>query len=401
MRVTIRAPAAALALGFLATCATAASIPPPAPKAAAAKADAAAKAEAAAVRPLHLASGSAWDGTQFLQADKKGRLFLLRGKTLEVFRLNGEGGLEPVSQVAEGSSAMVGRPLDVWQAAMSPQGDWVVQDGFETRILRDGEEKLLTGPQWAVSAVGFLGDAPVIAGSPVEVDHARAFARALPESVDLIAAWDDKWEPLVSATAKAKQALDPLALSEQRMVRLAGTADGHLWVGFEFERRFREYSPAGKLLTEIVVGGGEAKPAADAEARKKRMAGEAEQFSAGLSARDAAGGGKKVPVEIFEVTAEPVTRALAPGRDGHVYFLVRGAAGDKGGMALERYDSASGKLERLPLDISDPGLTTMAAGKDGLYIAAVMAKAGIWSLTWEELEAASWSPVEEAKISGG
>ena len=37
-----------------------------------------------------------------------------------------------------------------------------------------------------------------------------------------------------------------------------------------------------------------------------------------VALQDAAGGGKKVPMEIFEVTAEAVTRALAAGRDGRM-----------------------------------------------------------------------------------
>src|SRR6185295_14073859 len=115
--------------------------PPPAPKT-----EAAPEAEAAAVRPLHFAPGSGWEGQQFLQADKKGRLFLLSGRTLEVFRVTQEGGLEPVMHLAEGAAATPGRLPSVWQAAMSPRGDWIVQDGFQPRVFRDGDEESLAEP---------------------------------------------------------------------------------------------------------------------------------------------------------------------------------------------------------------------------------------------------------------
>jgi hypothetical protein len=109
---------------------------------------------------------------------------------------------------------------------------------------------------------------------------------------------------------------------------------------------------------------------------------------------------EKHQVKIFEVTAEPLTEALAEGRDGRVYFLVLGQGDGGSEVALERFEPASGSLDRAPVAMPDPGRGTMAAGRDGLYIAAYAAKKGIWRLPWEQLEQAAWTPLD-AHVSSG
>jgi hypothetical protein len=341
------------------------------------------------LKPAHLAPGSAWEGPQFLQADKKGRLFLLRGHGLVVFPLSAEGKLgDPVPLAKEASQAAGGESTVAW-AAMSRDGDWLVQDGFQPRVFRGTKEQPVPRLQWFVGSVAFLGDDPVVAGSARDVDVANAGFRSLPAKVNLISRLSgDEWEPVVSSRTGSGLAKGAAELMDSRMVRLAVSSDGHLWVAPDFAHRFREYSGAGKLLTEIVVGGGEVRRSEDAEVRQKAADAEAAQLSH-----------DKTKVRIFEETAEPVNKAIAEGRDGHLYFLVVGQ-GDGGSLSLERYEPASQILERLSVSMPNPGRGTMAAGRDGLYIAAYSAKQGIWRFTWEQLQDAQWTPVDAA-ISGG
>jgi hypothetical protein len=342
----------------------------------------------APVEAVHAVPGSGWKGAQFLQADKKGRLFLLRAETLEVFPLASDGKLGDPVPLSKDALAMPAGGSMVITAAMSPHGDWLIQDGFQPRVFRGGKEEPIRKPGWIVLGAAFLRDEPVIAGSPTTVDRAMEPGFELPDEIGLVARWNAKeWEPVVLAS-QGWDRPDPATLGEQRTVRLAGTSAGRLWLAYDFRHRFREYSPSGKLLTEIVVDGGEAKPAADAEARAKKLAAEA----SGLSS-------KQARVGIFEVLAQPVTRALAEGRDGRMYFLVR-AGGEGESMALERFDPTLGQLQRLLVAIPDPGRATMAAGKDGLSVAAFEAKKGIWQISWERLEEADWTTVE-AKVTGG
>ena len=333
--------------------------------------------------------GASWGGSQFLQADRKGRLFLLRGETLEIFPLGSSGKLGEGKALPSANPRSPGGECTVVGAAMSRGGDWLIQDGAELLVFRGAKEEPVEKLPWFVSAAGFVDDDPVVAGSPRAVDKAAAGLAPLSGPQGFLAHWSaGHWGTLVPAIDKGKES-DPRALMERRMVRLASASNGHLWMAFDYEHRFREYSPGGRLLTEIVVGRGEARRAEDAESRQKLADDEARRMSK-----------EGHRVKIFEVTAEPATEALAEGRDGRMYFLVLGGGDGESGVALERFDAVNGSLERLPLAMPDPGRGTMAAGRDGLYVAAYSAKRGIWRLTWDDLDQATWTEVE-ARISSG
>jgi hypothetical protein len=47
------------------------------------------------------------------------------------------------------------------------------------------------------------------------------------------------------------------------------------------------------------------------------------------------------------------------------------------------------------------GTFTMAAGREGLYIAAFKGDGGRWRLSWSSLEQAGWKSVEGAEIDSG
>jgi hypothetical protein len=353
------------------------------------------------LKPHHLAPGKGWSGSQFLQADKKGRLFLLRAATLDVFPLSedgtlgeakhlGDGGEQPPGECSvTGSVPQVSGQCFVANAAMSGSGDWVVQDGSAARIFRGTKEEPADKPRMFISGLAFQDDDPVIAGYPYAVDYALARHEEPPSSLALLSRWSSgKWEALTSSRVPPKEAA--LGLWERQMFLLAPTSDGHVWAGAYYQHRFREYSRAGKLLTEIRVGDGTVRRAPNAAARQKASDEIARELSQG-----------KLRVSIVEMTGELVTLGLAEGRDGHMYFLVRDASDGAAGLYLERYDATSAQVERLPLSISQAGRSTLAAGKGGLFIAPARADEGIWTLSWDELREAKWQPIDEAQIGSG
>jgi hypothetical protein len=354
----------------------------------------------APLEPRHLKAGKGWSGSQFLQADKKGRLFLLRAATLDVHPLSSDGALGEAKHLSNGDSPASGEcslsgPVPevtgqclVLTAAMSRGGDWAVQDGLYARIFRGRKEEPAEKPGIVISGLAFQDDDPVIAGYPNAADYALARHEKLPDTLAALSRWSaGKWETLSSSAVAPKDGMR--GLWEQHMLLLAGTADGHLWAGSLYQHRFREYSRAGKLLTQILVGDGAIRRAPNAEARQKASDEIAREISKG-----------KLQVSITEMTGEPVTLALTEGTDGRMYFLVRDAGDGAGGVYLERYEAASGTFERLPIELAGAARGTMAASKDGLFIAPMPAEQGVWAFSWDQLRDAKWAPVE-AKIGSG
>src|SRR6185295_4966441 len=114
------------------------------------------------------------------------------------------------------------------------------------------------------------GDDPVATGDGITlallVPGANGADTAKPAVDGLVVRWDgDRWANLV-APPTVKAGSGPVDSAEQRLAKIVGTSENHLWFGFDYEHRFREYSPAGKLLTEVVEGQGGVRRAADAEA---------------------------------------------------------------------------------------------------------------------------------------
>lgn len=351
------------------------------------------------LKSRHLKAGEGWSGSQFLQADKKGRLFLLRAATLDVYPLSSDGALGEAQHLSNGDSpasgdcsisgsvpTVTGQCL-VLNAAMSRSGDWVVQDGIRARIFRGHKEEPTEKPGIVISGLAFQDDDPVIAGYPNAVDYALARHEELPD-LPVLTRWSGgKWETLRSVAAPKE---GTLGIWEQQMLLLAGTADAHLWTGSLYQHRFREYSRTGKLLAQITVGDGSVRRAPNAEARQRA----ADEIARALSK-------EKLHVSITEMTGEPVTLAMAEGTDGRMYFLVCDSGDGQAGVYLERYEAASDTVERLPIALSGSDRETMAAGKDGLYIAPMPAEQGVWVLSWDQLRDAKWEPVEARIGSGG
>jgi hypothetical protein len=105
-----------------------------------------------------------WDGQQFIQADARGDVFLLRGEPLEVYPLTKSRELgEPVRLDLAVTS---GFPLD---AAMSPDGNWAVNMGNKIHYFVDAREVPLPelAPGLKPIFVGFLRGDPVVTVTPM------------------------------------------------------------------------------------------------------------------------------------------------------------------------------------------------------------------------------------------
>ena len=71
-----------------------------------------------------------------------------------------------------------------------------------------------------------------------------------------------------------------------------------------------------------------------------------------------------------------------------------------GGAALDRYDRTRAVLERVPLSLKLKDRPSLAAGRDGLYLAAWSGIGGRWRISWDLLEQARWKKVENCKLDG-
>jgi hypothetical protein len=323
-----------------------------------------------------------WEGPQFLQADRAGRASILRAATLDLYSFRDDGALEKLGKLEANSMDRTGAR---GSAAMSRSGDWLVQQGAGVQLFRDGKEVTLVDSGWYLRGLGWLRDDPLLSVEPVRTVRGPAPKGTPP----LVLRWTGKaWETLVEE-ANPPGVDDPLDMSVRlrRWVELQGDSRGTLWVANSYRYQVRRYSPSGKLKLKIAVGKDEVQPRKDAAQAQKAFADE--------MAKSGRAAGKGFIVQA--ATGARVLDALVEGRDGKMYFLVH-QGWDGGDFALDSYDPARAILERAPLRLQNVGLMTMASGRGGLYIAAFSGQRGRWKVSGEDIDAALWKPVKDAKI---
>jgi|CXWL01.1.fsa_nt_gi hypothetical protein len=322
------------------------------------------------------------DERQFLAADKKGRLVLLRGGNLMTHRLRSNGQLdEPDRLKAYGGED---RSLDVVTAAFSPAGDaWFVGNATAVQYFLGGKEVLLPSPDFIVTGVGLPGGTPTVAIEPKNLSG-RATVWLPGEAPYLLQLAGDDWQVLASEALDVAKPTELLGLSFHARVarRIAAAPQNRIWVAHQARYRVELLSPTGKRLLQLKVGTGEA---------RMRRATEAEHQDL-VAAIGADLAGSKPAERIVWVN-----RALADGGDGRLYLLVS----DGGKLALDRLDPLELKLERIHVaNVEDQGLT-LAAASDGLYLASIDGAGGFWRIRWEVLDQAKWQAVPEASFDGG
>ncbi len=341
-----------------------------------------------ALKPVPIPSTEApgWEGAQIVQADHAGRVWFLRPDTFEAYPLVKDAFGEPVRLQATEEPA--GFILD---ATMSRGGDrWLLLMPRNIRLFIDGKEKPLPPLDWRPSSIAFLRDTAVVGVLP------HPMRRIVdPEKLGtppwLVQFDGNRWNPLVVHRGLSGKEAWKTDMNEQmasHAVFMAGDRDGKLWVAHRYAYRVQRFSAAGRPLLEIVLGDGKVRHRKEEEPLSPEVSQALERAKAQ---------GKPATFQAF--TAQPVIRGIAVGRDGRLYLVVHGSEDE--GMALDRYDPVRSVVERAPLELKIPdGLITLAAGKDGLYLAAHLAKDGRWRLPWEAIEEAAWKAIDEATIDG-
>lgn len=351
---------------------------------------------AAGVSPIPIPqseSAPGWEGPQFVQADRAGRVYFLRANTLEVFPLDKAGQFTKPVRLDE-TAVEKGRVL---RATLSPSGDrWLLYGGFAVRHFVDGKEKALPSLDWNPWGVGFLRDTPVVAVIPRRLDRHETDPAELAKAPWLLSLSGDRWSPLKGLPgddlSKALAAGGLNRAIEESAVLLQSDKEGKLWVARQYAYRVQRLNASGRILLDIAVERGKTarEPAAKGGIEIKLHAKGENPTEATRSAGEEKG-------RFFAFTAKPVILGLAPSPDGRTYFLV---STEEGAVALDRYDPALANLERLQLAFKPPGALSMAAGRDALYLAATEGGGGRWRIPWDDLERSSWKLVRGAEIDG-
>lgn len=315
-----------------------------------------------------------WEGTQFVQADPRGDVYLLRGDTLQVYPVTKNHDLGEPVQLEGGVRS--GMPLD---AAMGSDDSWALLVAGGVRFFPGGHEKSLPALAATPLDIGFLRGDPVVVVMP-------RFGETPEDNPPLLLRLGaDSWSPELRQAVRST----PLDLATERAYRAAMLLDGgegryllasHYAYRVE-ARRLGRQAP----VEELRVGAGE-------PAFRKPVAGEEERILA--EAKAAGTDITHAHVSVFRGTA--VLLALARGGpEGRLYALVApGAAG--GQCALDRIDWEARRVERVSLGKACEGPASLAAGRDGLYIAPLAGNLPRSFVPWSGLEAAKWSVVKEA-----
>src|SRR6202049_4586363 len=214
-----------------------------------------------------------WNALQFLQADAKGRVFLLHGDNLAVDQLLPSGKVvvwrAPRHNDEAAATGMVS------DAVMSPDGSsWVLLTPSESDhlTLLDGDDlRDLPATQWWVSALAYTGDGPVIAVLPATVGGGDAGASLYEAARDkppfLLLLHDQAWQTLAEQETlqktiegnrdlRPKVTISPQKIKAERETRLAAGRKGTLWVAQQNAYVLRRYSGSGALEESVAGGGG-------------------------------------------------------------------------------------------------------------------------------------------------
>jgi hypothetical protein len=344
---------------------------------------------------LHVPALKDSNATQFLAADNKGHLYLLRGDTLEVF-----GSGERSFDRRVGKLACKLSSATAYAAALDPAGStWAVASSTEVALCDFEKERRPPGLDWVVSSLGYSRSGPLVVvaslGPPPDVGTGY-FKTKDPRVFGIV---DDRWQPLVWApiadyTDLKAMPANPLAQgkAESDASNCIGRKDA-IWLASWNSYRLQKVSSSSvKPEREVIVGSGEIewqkldKQQREREAHLRR-------------AQDI----DLVQGPPTDAVPRGVIRALLCGRDGALYLVVSTADG----LALDRFDPAQNVLERVLLDgatVSSGPMTAAFAsdqlGAEQLWLGGRLAADGLWRISSDDLAAAHWKPVKDARIDG-
>lgn len=336
----------------------------------------------------------AWTGAQIVSADRAGHVFFFRGDTFEVYPVTKTGSFgEPVRlETTTAPNQMV------HDAVLSPSGDrWLVYGDLAVRLFVDGKEKAVPPIPWKPWSIALQRDEPVVAvlplpmgGQAVDVEKAGTPPQFLEFDGDRWSSALDMKGVSVSDVLHQKGKLNDVVA--ERAVYLTSDRQGRLWTAGQYRYRIQRFLSGFHPDLEVLVGRGEVHKK---EREDKPI--ELTRTDPAQNPSDATRNPLKEKSTYTPFSGQPAVFDLTEGRDGRIYLLVRT---EKGGAALDRFDPALSRLERVPLEMTPQGRYTIASGRDGLYIAAWSGKEGRWRLSWDALDQAKWKPVAGCEIDG-
>jgi hypothetical protein len=328
--------------------------------------------------------------TQFLAADSKGHPVLLRGDTLEVFRLGADATFDRrIGKLACGLSSD-----SAYAAAMDPAGStWAVGSTEELALCDFVKEQRPPGLNRMISSLTYSRSGPLVAvtslGPPPD-----AATRDKTKEPRVFGIADGRWLPVAWAPIRRvkempKDLMKLLADGKAQDDALICTGPKEaIWLASWNSYRLQKLSASIKPEREIVVGSGEVEW--QKLEKKEEQAREAQERSAYGN----------LVLQGFAVNSVPrgVVRALLCGREAVFYLVVS----TDDGLALDRFDPAQNVLERVLLDGAtvSSGPMTAALGADQLWLGGRLASDGLWRISLEDLAAARWKPVRDVKVDG-
>lgn len=347
---------------------------------------------ASAIEPESLPKSDAaptWAAQQFVQADRAGNVYFFRADTFAVYRLTKEKTFSEPARL----ETTVGHPGTIYNAAMSLSGDrWLVQDARSARLFSEGKEQPVPPLPYKPWSVAFLRDAPLVAVVPLFIRGGSIDIQKLGDAPWFLRLGSDQWAPVitlkgVSAPELLKKDLLNQAIAENAAF-MTGDRQGRLWVARQYAYHVQKMTASGRVLLDITVDGGKVLKPQDSKGIEIDFKG----------STDATRAPRQEKGTYTAFTAPSIIEAITEGEDGRMYLFVHTADGS---TALDRYDPGRNVLERIPLSLKlKDQRPTLAAGRDGLYLAAWNGDGGRWRISWDRLDQARWKKVAGCKIDG-
>jgi hypothetical protein len=329
-------------------------------------------------------------GTQFLAADREGRVFVLRGDNLEILRVHADASYQRIGRLACAPPANF-----AFAAAMDSSGlSWLVSNTpFELAICDLGKQQQPPGLTGLVSSLAFTAKGPRVAVVPIETSsqaaqHATSLLASsrVPRVFALLAG---RWQPFswseapeIDRTAGVGPMAQTKAATDSFIVQ--GPSDS-LWLASWNVYSIRQ-APLGTGTAHALEAG----------------SGRVEWLPRGLN-QVVPARGVEPTVSTMRSAAGPlrpraVIRAGVSGPDSKIYLLVSIAEG----LALDRFDPSKRLVERVLLgDMNvSAGPMTATFGAHDLWLGGRMAADGLWRIPLSALAGASWQPVDGARFDG-
>jgi len=328
--------------------------------------------------------------TQFVAADRKGRTFVLRGDTMQVFRLRDDGNADLSATLKCANDSAF-----AYLAAMDPEGTrWLVSNSLMGPLFLcdSAEQQRPSGFIGMVSSVTYSRTGPLVAvipgGSQGPDPENFAGTARVPR---ILALEDGRWKPVstVPIPRVTNSSVAPIVqIKAQNDAFLCTGAKDSMWLASLNTYHLQQISSnTDKPTRDIAVGKNDVEWVKLTQREKTNIV--TNLKDQGVSHPEAG---------IAQTYPRNVIRALVCEPHGTIYLL----ANTPDGLALDRFDPSQDLLERVLLEgvAASEGPMTVAFGTDELWIAGRTAAEGLWRISLNSLATAPWKRVQEMTIDG-